>query len=643
MSYLTFGGNKTKEQKMKSLGFKKTIIASTIALVSTSLIASNWMSYNKIKEETINEVNELSSAIVGFESDIIETWFADKAKSIDTLVQHYDQTTPKAEHIVPSKVMADAQEFLHIVYGFNDGISVSNEGMKNPKDYDPRKRPWFDLAKSSSDFSITDIYKDAFTGKPVISVVKPLADGVILGSIPLDILEETVKNVDYPGAVTAILDENGTALASNSDALKVGTNFNDIGMDEVFSEMKASEKSSTPYTLKGVDKLAFTQEINLVAGKKWYLFIGVEKSTAYAAVDEALADSIKISLVMLAIGLGLVLTLLNVLYRPILALKDVVTDLSKGNGDLTRRLPVNSDDDLGQISEGINGFIENLQKLMIEVSQSSQHITDSVEQLSKQTESNNNVLQAHAAETSQIVAAIEEMSATALDVASNAADASRSTESTNTQTSNSKTVVIDATDTVSKLVQDVEDTAHSISEIEKDTREITNVLKIIGEIADQTNLLALNAAIEAARAGEHGRGFAVVADEVRALAARTQTSTAEIEQTLNKLYEGSSAAIAAMQVTKDTCEKTVESTTVVATDLDNIALSVTQINDLNMQIATAAEQQSSVSEELTRNMTSIREIVEELTVNGEHTAQEAINLAAAKSQLESVVSKFKLK
>ncbi|WP_259649983.1 methyl-accepting chemotaxis protein, partial [Shewanella sp. c952] len=181
--------------------------------------------------------------------------------------------------------------------------------------------------------------------------------------------------------------------------------------------------------------------------------------------------------------------------------------------------------------------------------------------------------------------------ATANDVARNGAETASFTQVTKHQTMDSKAVVAKATSTVAQLVQEVESTSTNIEQIDKDTINITQVLKVIGEIADQTNLLALNAAIEAARAGEQGRGFAVVADEVRALAARTQSSTAEIEVTLNQLREASNAAMASMDATKNTCVKTAETTEVVASDLDAIGDSVNQINDLNTQIATAAEEQ----------------------------------------------------
>ena len=614
------------------------------------LLAANWLSYADLRDHTIQNINAQSISIVRYEANKIETWLQNKVRAIDSLANHYKTGDSSEHYVATAKFTKEANDLTAVFYGFDDGRAYStitgaawNNGVADINQYDPRSRPWYRQAKAASGVDLTDVYNDSTTGKPVVSIIKSFGEGVILGDIELDILNETVENINFPGAVTAILDDTGKALASTSSSLTVGARFTDIGMAEVHRTMLSQDESDLHYKLNGFDKLSFTKKIKLANGKAWHLFIGVDKSIAYAAVDEALTDAIIASLVMLSIGIFLVITILNVLYRPILSLKEVVLDLSKGNGDLTRRLPVTSDDDLGQISGGINAFIANLQSLMLEVSQSSEHIASSVDELKNQTDANNQVLTAHTTETTQIVAAIEEMSATANDVASNAAEASQFTHNTNTQVTDSKNVVTGATKTVSQLVEEVENTSTSIVEIGKDTLDITNVLQVIGEIADQTNLLALNAAIEAARAGEQGRGFAVVADEVRALAARTQTSTAEIEQTLNKLRNGSSTAISAMDITKSTCERTVESTSLVANDLDTIVQSVTHINDLNTQIATAAAQQSSVADEITRNMAAIREIVAELSANGEATTNETINLAAANSQLKSVVSKFRLR
>ncbi|WP_064607738.1 methyl-accepting chemotaxis protein [Photobacterium sp. J15] len=634
---------------MNSLGFKKTIIISVALLVAASLLASNWLAYLSLKESTINAVNDKSMSTMSYEADRIETWFSNKANSVQSVADNYDPNLTPESFVKLAKLTAEGSGFSYVVFGLDDGRAFMNEsddvwinGIADTDKYDPRVRPWYKQGMTANSLALADIYTDSGTGEQLISLVKRVSNGVILGDIELSILSETVQNVNFPGAVTSIVDESGMALASNSPALKVGVRLDSLGMANVWQAVAANHDLTMPYTLNGVNKVAFSREIRLVNGKRWYLFIGVDESVAYSEVDKALTNAIFTSLLMLAVGIVLVVAMLNFLYRPILSLKEMVTDLSQGNGDLTRRLPVTSDDDLGQISQGINIFIANLQTMMRDVSQASQHISHSVDELKKQTEVNHQVLIAHTSETDQVVAAVEEMSATASDVASNAAEASEFTHKTNSQVVESKDVVTQATTTVSQLVDEVGKTSDSITAIEKDTQEITNVLKVIGEIAEQTNLLALNAAIEAARAGEQGRGFAVVADEVRALAARTQESTGEIEQTLSNLRNGSNDAITAMDTTKSTCEKSAETTSLVARDLDTISESVNHMNDLNTQIATAAEQQSSVAGEITQNMNEIRGIVSQLSQNEEATLNETLSLAAANSQLISVVGKFKL-
>ncbi|WP_246033233.1 methyl-accepting chemotaxis protein [Shewanella canadensis] len=620
-----------------------------VTLVALCLLISNWLSYIELKESTIANTNEKLRSIAKYESNNIEEWFTEKAKSIDALAAHYQQGTYKDNYAQAARLSTDVGGVARIYFGFDDGSAYSTEtsskwldGKAIPEQYDPRTRPWYQQGKATTALDVTDIYVDDGTGHDVISILKNLGDGVVLGDIELTFLADAVKAVDYPGAVVLITDQTGKVLASESKRLISGTHFSDFGLPEVERNMLSQDEVMQEYTLDGVDKIAFSKAINLVNGKKWYLLIGLKKSVAYAAVDKALSNAMISSLIMLALAISVLLSVLYVIYKPILLLKEMVTDLSKGNGDLTRRLEVKNLDDLGEISQGINQFIANLQSMMLEVLQSSTHIGSSVERLRSETEANSHILAAHTTETEQIVAAIEEMSATANDVARNGAETASFTQVTNSQTLESKAVVGQATDTVAQLVREVENTSANIAEIDRDTVNITQVLKVIGEIADQTNLLALNAAIEAARAGEQGRGFAVVADEVRALAARTQSSTAEIEQTLTKLREASNAAITAMNVTKTTCLKTAETTERVASDLDNIGSSVNQINDLNTQIATAAEEQSSVSGEITRNMSAIREMVNELSTNGEATSNETVNLATANHQLRLIVEQFKL-
>lgn len=632
------------------LGFRSALITSMSGLIIFCLLVSNWMSYNEIRDNTVEDVNELSKSMIRYEADKVETWFQSKAKLVDELANNYVNGSYQDNFVGIAKLAQTAGDVTAIYIGFDDGRAYSTsvgdawvDGVAKLELYDPTKRPWYSQAKASNVLDITEVYPDATTGNDVVSIIKVMNDGVALADIELTILGDTVKGINQPGAISVITDEKGNVLASTSKVVVVGTPFRNAGMADLERAMLTQDEMMQDYTLNGVDKIAFTKSIKLVNGKKWYLFVGIDKSVAYASLDTALNQAVLSSIVMIIIGIAVLLLVLQALYRPILLLKEMVHDLSKGNGDLTSRLPVKSNDDLGLISENINLFIEKLQRLMLDVSQSSTEIDDSIKQLREEVDSNGTILNAHMIETDQIVSAIEEMSVTAKDVAQNSNDTAAFTQTTNAQASKSKESVGEATAIVARLVNEVENTSNSISEIERNTSDINNVLKVIGDIADQTNLLALNAAIEAARAGEYGRGFAVVADEVRALAAKTQDSTTEIEQTLLQLREGSSSAISTMGSTKSTCVEVAQSTEVVASDLGSINDSVSQINDLNLQIATAAEEQSCVSDEIARNMTAISDMANELVVNGNNSLEQTIELANANVNLKALVAQFKLK
>ena len=634
---------------LKVLGFKRALIASMIVLIMGALIIANFLSYREIRQSTIDEVNQTSKMVVEDEANKIERWFHSKADVVKGLAQSYQQGVFHQDFVAIARTAKATSDVSGVFLGFDDGNTYSSavgdawdKGKAIAGQYDVLDRPWYHQGKRVQVTDVTEVYPDATTGKDVVSIIQAMGNGVALVDIELSILEKTVAGVNFPGAVTLITDASGKVMASNSKIVSKGKYLRNVGLGQVETAMLSQDISMQNYSVNGVDKLAFTQRINLVNNKSWYLFVGVDKSVAYASLTTVLIQKIIVSLIMLVVGIVVIWTVLRVLYRPIEQLTAMIQDLSKGNGDLTRRLDIDTQDDLGRMATGINDFISQLQHLMLEVQHSSEEIDTSIERLKAEAAANKQILLAHSQETDQIVAAIEEMSATANDVARNGGETAAFTQTTNEQAVTSKGVVGHATNTVAQLVQEVEATSENIAEIDRDTTEITNVLKVIGEIAEQTNLLALNAAIEAARAGEQGRGFAVVADEVRALAARTQQSTAEIEDTINKLRNASNCAISAMHATKVTCEQTAEATDQVAVDLDGIVSSVTQINDLNCQIATAAEEQSSVSDEITRNMAAISEMVNELSMNGEANIKQAENLAQSNTELKVVVNKFKL-
>ncbi|OZG71123.1 methyl-accepting chemotaxis protein [Hahella sp. CCB-MM4] len=323
-------------------------------------------------------------------------------------------------------------------------------------------------------------------------------------------------------------------------------------------------------------------------------------------------------------------------------LKGKINQLSMGNADLTARVDINSKDEVGEIGEAVNKFIQFLHGMMVSVSGSCQEISGYLGEVEQQIEKNREVIRRHSDETGQAVVAITEMSASAEHVATNAENAATFTQNVSNEALESKQTVQVASRSVEDLLEEVDSAATSVSNMNENTIQIGTIIKVIGDIAEQTNLLALNAAIEAARAGEQGRGFAVVADEVRNLAARTQTSTEEINGMLMKLEAGVGSVVESMDKTKNSCHSAADNTRKVNSRLDSMAESVSEINELSLQIASSANEQRTVSGEISEIMNHIESIVHDINESAEETSRNTHALSEANSGLVAMVGKFKL-
>ncbi|MFM4780321.1 methyl-accepting chemotaxis protein [Aeromonas caviae] len=357
-----------------------------------------------------------------------------------------------------------------------------------------------------------------------------------------------------------------------------------------------------------------------IEGTPWLLATALPTRTLTQDSRDVLATLASIQLPLAGLLFVLMVLAISQLGSRLQTLKLNIDALSAGDADLTARIEVKGHDELDNIALSVNRFIAFLQQMMVQVTAATDLITRELAQLDQQTGQARRILGEHASETDQVVTALNELSSTADSVARHANDSASFTEAANGQAASSRKVV----------------------EMQEDAQQIGSVLGVIGGIAAQTNLLALNAAIEAARAGEQGRGFAVVADEVRALAARTQNSTAEVGSMLSRLTQGVAEAVVAMEQTKRSCQAAADTTGQVTGGLDTMADAVVQIHDLSSQIATAAEEQSRVTEEINRNMVSIRDMLNLLVENGGNTEQSAATLLGSNRQLLALVHRFKV-
>jgi methyl-accepting chemotaxis protein len=380
-----------------------------------------------------------------------------------------------------------------------------------------------------------------------------------------------------------------------------------------------------------------------IEGSPWFLATALPTRLITAQRDDVLS-----SLSLLQIPLVILLVLMQLyairqLTNRMKVLKGNIDALSTGDADLTRRITIRAEDELGAIGHSVNRFIAYLQDMIGEVTQATGAMASGLDSLQRSSAHTSEILMRHASETDQTVTAITEMSSTAESVAQNAAETAAFTQRANEHADRSRVVVGEASNSVVALIDEVASATRKVEDMQQDAQRITEILGVIGAIAGQTNLLALNAAIEAARAGEQGRGFAVVADEVRALAARTQASTSEINEMLTRLTQGVTSSVAAMENTQASCQSAADATSRVNSGLDEMAGSVSQINSLSTQIATAAEQQSAVTEEINRSMVQIRHMVEELVESGLTSENNTRQLLEANSRVNAIMGRFKVR
>ncbi|WLI28482.1 methyl-accepting chemotaxis protein [Pseudomonas rhodesiae] len=523
---------------------------------------------------------------------------------------------------------------------------------------------WYTCPRDTRNTCLLEPYEDTVGGKKVLmtTIASPLiVEGKLIGVVGVDIaltaLQETTdvaqKDLFNGAAHLEILSSSGLIAAYSGEPARVGKNLIDTLGEEGKEIVQLLASDSRMIREQGDTIRAVYPVKPLADAKPWGVVIKLPKSVMLAdnvklqaVLDEAQASgTIKALLVGAAAGLlGLLLIWLTAtgVTRPINSVAAMLKNIASGEGDLTQRLAYAKKDELGELVNWFNRFLDKLQPTIAQIKQSITEARGTADQSSAIARQTSEGMQVQFREIDQVATASNEMSATAHDVANSASNAASAARGADQSAREGMQIIEKSTRDITTLADEVSKAVGEVEALAVNSEQIGSVLEVIRSIAEQTNLLALNAAIEAARAGESGRGFAVVADEVRNLAKRTQDSVEEIRQVIERIQSGTRGVVATMHSSQSQAQSNAGQIHQAVQALGKISDAVTVISDMNLQIASAAEQQSAVAEEVNRNVSAIRTVTETLTGQATESAAISSQLNALASQQMKLMDQFKV-
>uniref|UniRef100_UPI0030DC2B17 methyl-accepting chemotaxis protein n=1 Tax=Pseudomonas sp. RL_105y_Pfl1_103 TaxID=3088707 RepID=UPI0030DC2B17 len=496
------------------------------------------------------------------------------------------------------------------------------------------------------------------------SFIEPiLIDGTFQGIVGADLsvnfIQDMLTSADqklYDGAgELALISSNGRLVAYTKDASKLGEKASDLLDGNELANLGQLKAGEVRYDIDrehGHIELFLPFSIGQTDAR-WTLMMQLPLGAVMADSQKLQSDleaqrktdifGMTIAGLMIA-GAGLLVIWLvgHGIARPLKQMVAMLNDIAQGEGDLTRRLASDRADELGAIANGFNTFLIKLQGMITQVVSSVQKVSDSSEHTADIAIRTNQGVHKQMVEIDQVATAVHEMTATAQDVARNATQAAQAASHADQAASQGMRIVRDTSISIGALAAEIGKAVGVVQTLAKDSENINAILTAIRGIAEQTNLLALNAAIEAARAGEQGRGFAVVADEVRNLAQKTQKATEEIQTMIQQLQQGTRDVVRVMEDSQSRTDESVQHAAKAAEALETITQAVSVINDMNTQIASAAEEQSAVAEDINRNVINIGQVANEVAGGADESSAASADLTKLAEQQRRLINQFKV-
>ncbi|KPB76130.1 chemotaxis protein [Pseudomonas syringae pv. tomato] len=629
---------------MKNLGFSKKILLAAALIVvvafSVFIVINDYRQRQSLKSSVKSELQQLGTLT----TQNIQTWLESRIQLLQSMSQQVavdGKELPQLQRAIGLPTYSD--NFQLSYFGSTEGVMFSVPAGNRPADYDPRARGWYKAAQNAPGTIVTEPYIAASSGKLVMTIATPVKiqnqlAGVAGADISLDSVSKIINSLNFDGHGYAFLVSAEGKILVHPDSKLVLKNINEaypVNTPKIATGVTEIDSGKQP------EIISFTP-VQGVATANWYVALVLEQDSAYAMLTEFRTSAITAMVVVVMVIILLLGLLIRVLMQPLHQMGRAMRDIADGEGDLTKRLAITSHDEFGALAESFNHFVERIHTSIREVASTAAQLGEVATRVVKVSNASMSNSDQQAKRTESVAAAINELGAAAQEIAQNAARTSQQSSDASGLASDGQGVVQQTIKAMNELSGKISESCVNIESLNGKTANIGQILEVITSISQQTNLLALNAAIEAARAGEAGRGFAVVADEVRNLAHRTQDSAQQVQKMIEELQVGAREAVVNMTESQRQSEDSVGIANLAGERLGSVTRRIEEINGMNQSVAAATEEQTSVVESINVDITHINTLNQQGVDNLRQTLEACNSLEEQAARLQQLVGSFRI-